>query len=76
MLELIQAIYERATNPDLKDCEIQAALEPLKTLSAQEACKLAKDFGIIFRPTTKKDAIARIYRRVQNRKEVAGLIDF
>ena len=73
----VQALYEKAVDPDLSDAVIDADLQWLdKALGATELKQVAREVGILKTMKTKKDALGAIRLKIVGRKENAGLIDF
>lgn len=73
----VQALYEKAVDPDLSDALIDAELQWLdKALGATELKQVAREVGILKTMKTKKDALNAIRLKIVGRKENAGLIDF
>lgn len=76
ILASIQACFEKAVDPDLPTMTIDAAVAPLVSLRMAAVIEVARGMGILLTLRTKRAAIAAIRRRIENRKENAGLIDF
>lgn len=75
--ERVQALYDRATSPELQYTAIDAEIKAIdKQLTKDEAVQVARQAGIAATLKTKKAAMEEIKRKITERKESFERIQF